>query len=213
MRYKISFRKVKPTKSNLLDLEERLEFVDKGKEFLDYKREQLIREIRNLWVDFRSQSRQYYKTLAKVMLKLNQTYQTMGKRNFIISSKMSQIQYKPEVDIKYLKKIGLQIPRIDINLERERKLPAYSFEKTSKDLDELIMILPEFIEKLVLLAEAEDVLIKYAENFKKISRRINGLKNVTKPRLEEQIKKIEKILEENERENLVRLKKTKKIIE
>ncbi|TFF63604.1 MAG: V-type ATP synthase subunit D [Promethearchaeota archaeon] len=209
----MSFRKVKPTKSNLLRLEERLEFVDKGKDFLNYKREQLIREIRNLWVEYKSQKRTYYKVLAKVMLKLNDTYKTMGKGNFVIASKMSQIQYKPGANISFLKKIGLVIPKIDLNLDRGDKLPSYSFENTSKDLDELTDILPEFVENLVLLAETEDVLIKFGENFKKINRRINGLKNVTEPKLKEQIKKIEKILEDNERENLVRLKKTKELIE
>ena len=47
---------------------------------------------------------------------------------------------------------------------------------------------------------------------KQINRRINGLKNVITPRLESQIKQIKDILEEIERENYVRLKKTKDLI-
>lgn len=147
------------------------------------------------------------------MLKLNNTYKTMGKRVVVVSSGMGRIQYKTQVDIQLIKKIGLVIPRIDLKLDKEKKLPSYSFDNTSKYLDELIDLLPDFIENLIFLAETEDVLLKYGENFKKINRRINGLKNITKPRLEEQIRRIERILEENERENFVRLKKTKDLIQ
>ena len=47
---------------------------------------------------------------------------------------------------------------------------------------------------------------------KKINRRIRGLKNVIIPELQLEIKKIKEILEENERENYVRLKNTKDLI-
>ncbi|MEJ2251979.1 MAG: V-type ATP synthase subunit D [Candidatus Lokiarchaeota archaeon] len=99
----MSFRKVKPTKSNFLKLKNRLEFVEKGKEFLDYKREQLIHEIRNLWVNYRTQRRKYYKSLGEIMLKLNNTYKTMGKRVVVVSSGMGRIQYKTQVDIQLIK--------------------------------------------------------------------------------------------------------------
>ena len=49
-------------------------------------------------------------------------------------------------------------------------------------------------------------------NFKKINRRLNGLKNIIIPELELNIKGIKGKLEEIERENFVRLKKTKDLI-
>ncbi|MFX0138413.1 MAG: V-type ATP synthase subunit D, partial [Candidatus Hodarchaeota archaeon] len=56
------------------------------------------------------------------------------------------------------------------------------------------------------------LILKVAINFKKINRRINGLKNVIIPNLESTIKQIKEILEEIERENYIRLKKTKDFI-
>ena len=41
------------------------------------------------------------------MIKLNQSYKEMGKQNFSLISKLSKVQYKPEINIKYKKKIGL----------------------------------------------------------------------------------------------------------
>ena len=58
-------------------------------------------------------------------------------------------------------------------------------------------------------AEIEDIMLKFAFNFKKIDRRINALKNIIIPNLQSDIKTIKDILEEIEREEYVRLKITK----
>ena len=58
-------------------------------------------------------------------------------------------------------------------------------------------------------AELEDIMLKFAFNFKKIDRRINALKNIIIPNLQSDIKTIKDILEEIEREEYVRLKITK----
>jgi V/A-type H+-transporting ATPase subunit D len=208
----MSFREIKPTKSNLLDLEDRLDFVDKGKDFLDYKRTQLIQEIRNIWENYKNQRKRFFNQLQKAMWNLNETYKEQGKRSVSLISLLGKIQYKPRVELKYSKKMGVAVPRLDLEFDKEEKLPPYAFNNTSKHLDTLMGILKDLFEKMILLAETEDVLIKYAFNFQKVSRRIQGLKNVIKPRIQSDIKKIERILEETEREDFTRLKKTKDMI-
>ncbi|MBA7640123.1 V-type ATP synthase subunit D [subsurface metagenome] len=91
-------------------------------------------------------------------------------------------------------------------------LPAYSFENTSHYLDDLIILLIKFFQSLIIVAQSEDLLLKLSQTFKKINRRINGLKNVIIPELQIDIKKIKAVLEEIERENYVRLKNTKNLI-
>ena len=49
-------------------------------------------------------------------------------------------------------------------------------------------------------------------SYRKINRRIKGSKNIIIPEFQLDIKKIKDILEENERENYVRLKNTKDLI-
>ena len=143
------------------------------------------------------------------MIKLNQTYQEMGKNSFNLINNLSKIRFTPQINLTYGKKAGIILPYIDYELLQKEQLPAYSFEDTSHSLDELIIILEIFFEKLVFLAEKEDIMLKFAFNFKKINRRINGLKNIIIPNLQLKIKKIKNILEEIEREEYVRLKITK----
>jgi len=130
---------------------------------------------------------------------------------FLIS-KLSRIQYKPNIEIQHIKKAGITIPQIRYELIQEEKLPAYTFENTSHYLDDLINILKIFFKNLIQFSEIEDLILKNAINFKKVNRRINGLKNMIIPSLKINIKQIKDILEEIERENYVRLKKTKDLI-
>ncbi|TXT67598.1 MAG: V-type ATP synthase subunit D [Promethearchaeota archaeon] len=208
----MSFRKIKPTKSNLLKLKYHLEFIDKGKNFLEFKKNELIQEIRDAWELYKAKRKDFFNVGGQVFHTLNETYKEQGKWGFNLISQFAELQYSPMVELKYLKKIGIAIPQLDFELEQKESLPPYSFDNTSKNLDELMQLLTEFIKKLLSLAEIEDKLIKYAFNFQKISRRIQGLKNIIKPQIMDDIKKIESILEEVERETFVRLKKTKDMI-
>jgi V/A-type H+-transporting ATPase subunit D len=189
-----------------------LNFVTKGESFLEYKQEQLIQQIKSFWPIYKTSQKQFFNLYREALIKLNESYKEMGKREILMINKISRIQFTPIIDIKYKKKIGILLPDISYSLKQEKNLPSYSFEVTSHHLDELIIILKKFFDQILTYAENEDILLKLLFNFKKISRRINGLKNVIRPQLDRDIKTIKEILEELERENFVRLKKTKSLI-
>jgi len=195
-----------------MSLQKRLTFAVKGENFLKFKLEQIIFEIKKNWDDYLKQREIFLKLYKDTMIKLNQTYKEMGKREFNSISKLSKIQYNPKIAVNYIKKIGTLVPKIDYELIRKELLPAYSFENTSHYLDDLIILLIKFFESLIIVAQTEDLLLKLSLTFKKINRRINGLKNVIIPELQIDIKKIKAVLEEIERENYVRLKNTKDLI-
>lgn len=195
-----------------MSLQKRLTFAVKGENFLKFKLEQIIFEIKKNWNNYLEQREIFLKLYKETMIKLNQTYKEMGKREFNLISKLSKIQYNPKIAVNYIKKIGTLVPIIDYELIREELLPAYSFENTSHYLDDLIILLIKFFKSLIIVAQTEDILLKLSLTFKKINRRINGLKNVIIPELQIDIKKIKAVLEEIERENYVRLKNTKNLI-
>jgi len=208
----ISFREIKPSKTNLINLQKRLNFAVKGENFLEFRREQLIFQLRKLWKEYVITRKEFLSLFKESLKLLYFTYEEMGKNELLLISKLSRIQYKPEVEIQHLKQAGIMIPKIKYKLIQEEKLPAYTFENTSHYLDDLINVLKMCFEQLIQFSEIEDLILKHATNFKKINRRINGLKNMIIPRLKVNIKQIKEILEEIERENYIRLKKTKDLI-
>lgn len=193
-------------------LKKKLTFAVKGENFLKFKLEQLIYEIKENWDKYIKNREIFIDLYKETMIKLNQTYKEMGKRDFILISSLSKIQFQPKINIKYTKKIGSLIPLIEFELIREELLPAYSFENTSHYLDDLITVLIKFFNQIIVFAMLEDVMLNISYSYRKINRRIRGLKNIIIPELQLDIKKIKEILEENERENYVRLKNTKDLI-
>lgn len=195
-----------------MTLRKRLVFAEKGENFLEFKREQLIFQIKKLYKDYLVYRKEFIKVYSEALIKLYQTYKEMGKRNLTLISKLSNIQFTPTINVQYVKKIGIVVPEITYELKQEEKLPAYTFENTSHYIDDLNRMLKDLFQNIFRFSEREDLMLKHALNFRKINRRINGLKNVIIPRLKLNVKQIKAILEEIERENFVRLKKIKDII-
>lgn len=209
----LSFREIKPTKTNLISLEKKLALAEKGATFLEFKREQLISQIKSKYQDYQEKLDQFLEIFKKCLIYLNEAYKEMGKRDVVLTSNLSKIQYKPVINVKFAKNIGISFQEIDYNLNRTGRLPAYSFENTSHYIDELMPFLEKFFNLMINFAEFEDLFFSLAFNLKKLNRRITGLKNQIIPSLSVDIKKIKRTLEEMDRENFVRLKKTKDLIE
>ena len=195
-----------------MSLQKRLAFAVKGESFLEFRREQLIFQINDLWNNYNEQRNEFLNLFKNSLIYLNQTYEEMGKNELILISKLSRIQYKPRISIKTVKKMSIPVSQVEYEIFEEEKLPAYTFENTSHYIEDLIGLLKELLECISTFSELEDLMLKVSLNFKRINRRINGLKNVIIPKLKSDIKKIKDVLDEIERENYVRLKKTKDII-
>lgn len=195
-----------------MSLQKRLNFAVKGETFLEFRREQLIFQINELWNNYNTLRKKFINLFSRSLKFLNQSYEEMGKNEINLISKLSRIQYKPRINITNVKKLSILISQVEYEIFEEEKLPAYTFENTSHYLEDLIISLKEFLECLSKFSEIEDLMLNVSINFKRINRRINGLKNVIIPKLKLDIKKIKEILEEVERENYVRLKKTKDLI-
>lgn len=209
----LSFREIKPTKTNLISLEKKLGLAEKGATFLEFKREQLISQIKLKNQDYQNKLKEFLKIIKKSLIYMNEAYKEMGKRDVVLISNLSKIQYKPTINVKFSKDIGISYQKIDYDLNRIGRLPAYSFENTSHFIDDLMPVLEKFFELMINFAEFEDLFFSLTFNLKKLNRRITGLKNQVIPSLSEDVKKIKGILEEMDRENFVRLKKTKDLIE
>jgi V/A-type H+-transporting ATPase subunit D len=210
--FTLSFREIKPTKTNLISLEKKLALAEKGATFLEFKREQLIAQIKSKNQIYQDKLEQFLETVKKSLIYMNEAYKEMGKRDVVLISNLSKIQYKPTINIKFAKDIGISFQKIDYDLNRIGRLPAYSFENTSRFIDELMPLLEKFFQLMINFAEFEDLFLSLTFNLKKLNRRITGLKNQIIPNLSEDIRKIKGVLEEMDRENFVRLKKTKDLI-
>jgi len=61
----ISFREIKPTKTNLIALQKKLIFAKKGEKFLEFKREQLIDLIKSNWNAYQEKMQELIDSLER----------------------------------------------------------------------------------------------------------------------------------------------------
>lgn len=105
---------------------------------------------------------------------------------------------------------GTRVPLIDVNKEL-RRLELSSF--ISSSLMDCGECFDKLLERIIRLAEVEESVIRLGNEVARVKRRVNALENILIPRIENTIKFLEMKFEEREREDKMRLKKVKEILE
>lgn len=208
----MSFQKVKPTKPELTRITKKRDFSQRGENLLEIKREQLhqsLNEVTKKYFDRRDEVRA---KLLENMKLLQETYKFIGKEKIERISNYNLTTSKPSVDITYVHKKGIDLPEIKL-VPPQKYLPSYSFSDTALHIDILIKKMNDSLDYIVELGELDKKMYLISENHKKINRRIDALDDLIIPKLNRDIKTIEEILSDEEREEFIRLKKIKEMLE
>ena len=88
----------------------------------------------------------------------------------------------------------------------------YGFATTSCEVDGAVEALSSVFQDMLKLAQVEKASQLLAAEIEKTRRRVNALEYVMIPRMEESIRYISMKLEENERNNIIRLMKVKDML-
>lgn len=196
-------QKVFPTKSNLINTKKSLELTKTGWEFLDRKRNILVREMMNE-IDRSKQIR------SQISENFSQAFQALQNANVsmgLFGGYSLMIPIEDSLQISYYSVMGIEIPKITI--DESVILPYYGMEKTDSQLDCAYLKFNEVKRLVVRLAEIETGVFRLADMIKKTQKRANALKNIVIPEYERTIKYISEALDENERESFARLKVVK----
>jgi V/A-type H+-transporting ATPase subunit D len=109
--------------------------------------------------------------------------------------------------------MGVKIPKMDIGSLNTKSKRIYGLFETCSKLDDSQKKFQDIVIKLVELADLEGSIKSLAVEIEKTKRRVNVLENTLIPKLRSTRKYIEMQLEEREREDFVRRKRIKDIME
>ncbi|MCP4761682.1 MAG: V-type ATP synthase subunit D [archaeon] len=200
------FRRIRPTKPNLDKLIKRRNFADRGAHLLDLKREQIQAQFSKSMDKFLIQRQIAREKIIKGYEMLNKSFMQYGKRRIKLLSELNQIHYEPSVEIGYKNYMGIDIPKISLNILEKEKLPSYSFQDTPLNFDDTIESIKDLLENLIKLAELDSLIFHFAYNYHIIQKRINSLESLVVPKLDDDIHSIKEILEDLEREEFIRMR-------
>ena len=199
-------QKITATRSNMARLQTSLKLARRGHSLLEQKRKILMNELMSRINDVMSVQRAMHEVFERAYLGLQLANISMGIDN--VKSVSLAVPEEQRFIVRLRSIMGVDIPEAD-PLEPNHA-PAYSIGGsvlgTSSVLDNAYINARELAPLLLRLAEVETTVYRLAIQIRKTMRRVNALEKVFIPRTEAQIRQIAAALDENEREDLTRIK-------
>jgi V/A-type H+-transporting ATPase subunit D len=199
---------VKPTRKNLMQIEDRIELSERGHDTLEKKRDGLIMEFMDILdqaQDVRSGLEDNYELAQQ---KINMARAMEG--DVAVRGAAAALKEHPEITTESKNIMGVVVPQIESSKVRkgldER---GYGVLGTSGRIDEAAEAYEELLESIILAAEVETAMKKMLTEIETTKRRVNALEFKLLPELKSNQEYIEQKLEEQEREEIFRLKKIK----
>jgi V/A-type H+-transporting ATPase subunit D len=199
---------VKPTRKNLMQIEDRIELSERGHDTLEKKRDGLIMEFMDILdqaQDVRSDLEANYELAQQ---KINMARAMEG--DVAVRGAAAALKEHPEITTESKNIMGVVVPQIEsTKVKKSLDERGYGVLGTSARIDEAAEAYEELLESIILAAEVETAMKKMLREIETTKRRVNALEFKLLPELRENQEYIEQKLEEQEREEIFRLKKIK----
>lgn len=200
---------VPPTRTNLLRFKKGLQQAHSGSDVLEKKRDILMIEFRNFIYDTNRTRQEVAAELKLALESLEKASAYMGLEN--IEKLAQSTAASPQFSIDYRGIMGVPVPLV--KAESVEAQPEYGFLGTHVYLDAAFKRFRDLLDKMFRLAELQESVYRIADSVATTQRRVNALKQIYIPRYQQTVDAIQIVLEEQEREEFVRTKKVKSIIE
>ena len=199
---------VKPTRKNLMEIEERIELSERGHDTLEKKRDGLIMEFMDILdqaQDVRSEMEANYEEAQR---SIDMARAMEG--DVAVRGAAAALKEHPEITTQSKNIMGVVVPQIEsTKVRKDLSERGYGVLGTSARIDEAAEAYEDLLETLILAAEVETAMKKMLDEIETTKRRVNALEFKLLPELNENKEYIEQKLEEQEREEIFRLKKIK----
>ncbi|WP_224333049.1 V-type ATP synthase subunit D [Haloprofundus halobius] len=199
---------VKPTRKNLMEIEDRIELSERGHDTLEQKRDGLIMEFMDILdqaQDVRSGLSDDYE---RAQHKINMARAMEG--DVAVRGAAAALKEHPEITTQSKNIMGVVVPQIESSRVRKSlDQRGYGLLGSSARIDEAADAYEELLESIILAAEVETAMKKMLHEIETTKRRVNALEFKVLPDLYDGQEYIEQKLEEQEREEIFRMKKIK----
>ena len=195
-----------PTKNNLMKIKGKLKLSSQGQELLEKKKIILEMEKEKHKKNLQEKRENLEKLFNEGINKIKIASIDIGLEE--LKDISEEVDFKQKIDIKYKTVMGVEIP--SIIYEKQKQKTMIGLYNTNIQVDEAIEIFTKIKTEIIELAEIENTILRINKAIEKVKKRSNALKDIIIPEEKQQIKTIEGILEEREREEISRLKIIKK---
>ena len=199
---------VKPTRSELIQLKNRIKLSERGHKLLKMKRDGLILEFFKILNEARNVRTELDAAYERSKEKINLASAVNGVVE--VRSTAFTAKESPEISLSGKNIMGVVVPKISSTGVRKQLYErGYGIIGTNSYIDEAADAYEDLVEKIITAAELETTMKRLLDEIEKTKRRVNALEFKVIPELIAAMKFIRFSLEEMERENTFRLKRVK----
>ncbi len=200
---------VKPTRSELIKLKNKVKLARSGHSLLKKKRDGLILDFFEILKKAKTLRQELTQEYRDAVEKMNMARAVEG--DVKLRSLAMAVSQKPSIELQKKNIMGVVVPKIESEgLQKSMEERGYGVYDSSSLIDEAAASYEKVVEKVILAAEIETSMKKLLNEIEKTKRRVNALEFAVIPEMEETAGFIRFRLEEMERENVFRLKRIKK---
>jgi V/A-type H+/Na+-transporting ATPase subunit D len=204
-------KQVVATKIELIKIRRSMQISKMVHKILDDKREVLLKKIDEMIDEANKAREDIWDPLDDIYKAIFQSYLTLG--NSVIQSLASSTPPSISVDVHIKRIVDVKIPSLEVSTKNKSPNLTYGFSDTNSSLDQATKLIRDILPGICKAAEYENAIFSLAKELEKTQKLINALEYVIIPQYQNALTFIKSTLEEREREEFVRLKKVKAVIE
>lgn len=201
--------KVLPTKIELIKTRRSLSTARRVYRVLDDKREVLLKKLDEMIQKAGTAREEIWQPISDAYFALYDSYLRLGPLR--LEGIAANTPPVVEADVIVKRIVDVDVPAL--KLTEKNVNMTYGFADTSVSVDKASRLIRKALVSIFRAAEFENAIFRLASELEKTQRLINALEYLIIPRYESSIRYIQATLEEREREEFVRLKHVKRVLE
>src|SRR3954454_4211653 len=203
--------RVSATKIELIKIRRSMQVSKMVHKILDDKREVLLKKIDEMIEEANKARGDIWSPLGEIYTAVYDAYMSLGTSTLeSISDSTPSVM---EVDVNVRRIVDVKIPTLQVKTKEGGQELSYGFIETNSSVDKAAKLIKNILPKICKAAEYENAIFSLAKELERTQKLINALEFVIIPQYEGAVAFIRATLEEREREEFVRLKKVKVVIE
>jgi V/A-type H+-transporting ATPase subunit D len=178
---------------------------------LDDKREVLLKKIDEMIEEANKAREDIWTPLGEIYTAVYNSYMSLGTSTLeSVSDSTPSIM---EVDVNVRRIVDVKIPTLQVKAREGGSQLSYGFVETNASVDKASKLIKNMLPGICKAAEYENAIFSLAKELERTQKLINALEYVIIPQYQDAMYFIKATLEEREREEFVRLKKVKVVLD
>jgi V/A-type H+-transporting ATPase subunit D len=203
--------RVTATKIELIKIRRSMQVGKMVHKILDDKREVLLKKIDEMIEEANKARGDIWSPLAEIYSSVYDSYMSLGTTTLESISDSTPSIMEVEVNVRRI--VDVRIPTLHVSSKQGGQELSYGFVETNASVDKAAKLIKNILPQICKAAEYENAIFSLAKELERTQKLINALEYVIIPQYENAIAFIRATLEEREREDFVRLKKVKAVLE